>query len=78
MEEKYVVLFHGVQEFEVYDNVNTLEDVIHEIKVDHRYKNYGRNGATIIKGAAKYQIDNSGNETFEVEDWRAARLAITN
>ena len=59
----YTILYHN-QEWEEFDG--TLEEAIEHLKADRRYKNYGRNGATIFKGKDIYSIADKQTETIHI------------
>tara|TARA_R110002153_G_scaffold271657_1_gene439337 strand:+ start:115 stop:432 length:318 start_codon:yes stop_codon:yes gene_type:complete len=59
----YIILYHN-QEWDEFEG--TLEQAIEHLKADSRYKDYGRNGATIFKGKDIYSIADKQTETIHI------------
>lgn len=54
MKKDWLILYLGTDTWTVYEG--TLEDAIKHVKTDHRFRDYGRDGALIYSGQLKYQI----------------------
>lgn len=55
MDEKWIILYHGVQEWSHF--YGTVSEAIAHATMDNGHHNYGRTGVTVVRFTTMFQSD---------------------